>query len=271
MDSMGAMTAVKSDHAFTLIELLAVIMIMAILAALLLPLVARAKSAAKGIQCLNNQKQLTATWALYTMDNGDLLVANGANNPPNKILKTWVQGAFFDPRASTNSNYIFDPQYALFAGYIHSPRVYLCPTDRDTVVVNGLSYPKLRSYALNAYAGWTGQWDDRLSRVCHVFRKQAELTGAGPAGLFTFADVNPDSICWPYFGVQMEEDLIFNFPNSSHNRGGTISFSDGHTEHHTWKDQRTITAYSRDYHRHSDPSPGNADLGWLRARTTVLP
>lgn len=91
-----------------------------------------------------------------------------------------------------------------------------------------------------------------------------------PAGTFLFVDANPDSICWPYFGVQMAADSFFNFPGSAHNRAAVLSFSDGHAEAHRWTDQRTITAYSADYHKHADSSPGNKDLAWLRERTTVL-
>ena len=49
-----------------------------------------------------------------------------------------------------------------------------------------------------------------------------------------------------------------------------LSFSDGHVESHRWTDQRTIAAYSPDYHAHNDPAPRNNDLAWLRERTTVL-
>jgi prepilin-type N-terminal cleavage/methylation domain-containing protein len=92
----------KPADGFTLIELLVVIAIIAILAAMLLSVLAKAKSTAQGIKCMSNTRQLMTAVLMYVSDNNGSFPLNIAGNPTNNwLIRTnpnWLP--MFNPRGS---------------------------------------------------------------------------------------------------------------------------------------------------------------------------
>ncbi|MFN7139707.1 MAG: type II secretion system protein, partial [Limisphaerales bacterium] len=92
---------------FTLIELLVVIGIIAILAAMLLPVLEKGKLKAHGLQCLSNHRQLAIAWRMYSDDNQDrLLYASEDPRDTNSYAGAWVTGTL---NFKTNNPSNWDP------------------------------------------------------------------------------------------------------------------------------------------------------------------
>ena len=229
---------VRSAHpgrGFTLIELLVVIAIIGILAALLLPVLARAKNRAWTAACLNNLKQLQTCWHLYTMDNNDLLVPN------NSVMVIGSGGAI----ASGASWCLAEPtatnvESGMLFTYNQSLGIYHCPADRSMLKdSSGNNPPQLRARSYNMSQSVNGfpEYNWFISGYIPAFKKLLQIRNPNLANCLVFIDENEDTLLDAQFGMPTElyggDRMWWDMPSNRHNQGANLSFADGHAE--TWK------------------------------------
>jgi prepilin-type N-terminal cleavage/methylation domain-containing protein len=225
----------ESKRAFTLIELLVVITIIAILAAMLLPALAKAKAQARRIRCINNLKQLGLGSMLYAQD------FNGHLTAP-----TWLPG-FNRINAQTDRDNTDDDASWLYPAYIQPFGSYVCPSTQNTIRTNtafkpGTTQPVVVDLCNNAinrktfgtsYELWGcidsnggfKKTEKSLASYTVKSYKAALGTSPGPAQVLLFLDADDTS------GSVGSTHGNWPDPEDNHGAAGTcMNFCDGHAE-----------------------------------------
>jgi prepilin-type N-terminal cleavage/methylation domain-containing protein/prepilin-type processing-associated H-X9-DG protein len=280
---MGGMPEPRR-RAFTLLELLVVLATVSILAAMLLPALARAKPSSHGMQCMSNQKQLTLAWLLYADDNGGALPPNvnggATKTPPSSWVHGWLN---FSPDNTDNTNLQFLANGVLGPYLQMQTKAFKCPADIYTCVEGNRASPRVRSVSMNGYiegnayltakAGLPPDASIWYNGYFCAYNKVGDIIKPVPAALFVFLDEHPDSINDGWFITDMPDTGAANqwvdLPASYHNRGCGFSFADGHSTIHKWLNPVTCQPVTQVQGNTWPSSFNNADILWMQQHASA--
>jgi prepilin-type N-terminal cleavage/methylation domain-containing protein/prepilin-type processing-associated H-X9-DG protein len=256
----------STRRGFTLIELLVVISIIAILMAILMPALKRAKEQGQRSVCQGNLKNLTLAWIMYADGNDDKIV-NGAGGfhympgggmtndgtNPSIIERAWVGRGWGNNWNNQNvdNTGMTDVQKkaAIREGALwpvsSNEGSYKCPTGRRNEFVtysivdamNGLNASNSRT-GVSTGSNHATAVGTRIGKTVLWIKRRTEIVDPTPAERLVFIDegaMTPDS-----FATHYVHGPWWDNPPVRHGDGTTVSWADGHSMHLKWKAAETV-------------------------------
>lgn len=248
-DSSAAPQNNKVCRGFTLIELLVVIAIIALLLALLFPVLRSAREQGQRTVCLSNLRQLTLAWRAYATQYNGKIVYGGASERMRYgnalVQEGWLGDAFLF--AQSRSELIADPNKGALWPWIKDIDVYRCPRGRkghaatySTVIsANGAlvegTYIKYNGTHMAAGFG------ERVGSTVLRLKSLTDIVSPGAGQRAVFIDMGQTPVGNDFYVYYLYPKWrVHSAPPIRHGDGTTLSMADGHAEYWRWKGRETI-------------------------------
>jgi competence protein ComGC len=236
---------------------LVVIAIIAVLMAIIMPALNRAREMGRRAVCLNNTKTLALAWTLYCTENDGRM-------PPTQALANsgWVRLLAGTYQTRPVDAPVEEQLAAIRAGdlypYAKAEKVYRCPVAAKNEMRTYGAPPSLNGYSPeNGVDRKSGLILENLNRMKQLSKRLVFIDDHGE---------DWDAMWYIFY----REPRWWNPVPMRHGKGTVASFADTHAEFHPWKDERTIqyaqmTWAESEAKRGSAPTePDNTDLQWLQ-------
>jgi prepilin-type N-terminal cleavage/methylation domain-containing protein/prepilin-type processing-associated H-X9-DG protein len=250
----------RSMRGFTLIELLVVIAVIALLLAILIPALQKARDLAKTAVCVAGCKSLSIAWTVYASDNdskivssmtGYSLFANELSKSPLACPNPWVDWAGYPSESPDNTErQIQAIRQGVLYPYVQTPKAYRCPTSKRI---------ELRCYSIPDLFGNLRAEGSNFLGGQKILTKTVGITR--PSERIIFLDEG--YVTYGGFTIWYDRAEWWDIPPTRHNNGITLGYADGHSDFLKWRNQDTIDL------SHKEPGsslsqPGNEDLAMIQ-------
>lgn len=251
---------------FTLIELLVVIAIIALLMAVVLPAMSKAKELAMSLSCTANLHSLGTAYQAYANDHDDKVLMGYSSNQTSD--PSWAEcpqkedGTVAAGNDATFEDRIRGIERGALFPYASDAGAYHCPADRrhikGTPGGNDLQNLIYRSYLMpDVMAGVTMETRDAKGYAIfnHLYNNHERIVTRMtdikvPGAKYIYLEgclMGTASFNYEHGGFTFRPwntgDYIVDTPGAFHSRSGTFGFADGHAEKHKWKAEETGLFY----------------------------